>query len=108
MNCSQTQRPGLLESRMTSISLVGCLSHRVQATYAIRYHKSGIDVYERDILVVVGAYPCVEVSPVCSPASGPAEACYGGMIFLRVAYEEMIEYYVYGSTTVHYGKVATR
>jgi hypothetical protein len=85
-----------------------CLPYRVEATHAIRHYKSGIDVYERDILVVVGAYPCVEISPVRSPASGSAEACYGGMIFLRVAYEEMIEYYEYGSTTVHYGKVATR
>jgi hypothetical protein len=30
------------------------------------------------------------------------------MIFLRAEYEEMVEYYVYGSTAVHYGEVATR
>ena len=67
-----------------------------------------MDVYESDILIVVGAYPCVEIAPVCSPASGAAEAGYWGMIFLRVAYEEMVEYYVYGSTAVQYGEVATR
>jgi hypothetical protein len=57
---------------------------------------------------VVGAYSCVEISSVCSPASGAAEAGYWCMIFLRVAYEEMVEYYVYGSTAVQYGEVATR
>ena len=72
------------------------------------HYKSGMDVYESDILIVVGAYPCVEIAPVCSPASGAAEAGYWGIIFLRFAYEEMIKYNVYGSTTVHYGEVATR
>jgi hypothetical protein len=39
------------------MSFVGCLSHWVEATYAIRHYKSGMDVFESDILIVVGANP---------------------------------------------------
>jgi hypothetical protein len=67
-----------------------------------------MEVCESDIRIVVGEYPCVEIAPVCSPASGAAEAGYWGIIFLRVAYEEVIKYNVYESTAVHYDEVATR
>jgi hypothetical protein len=48
----------------------------VETSYAIWYHKGGVDIYEVDVLVVVGSYPCVEVAHVCSAAGVAAEACY--------------------------------
>jgi hypothetical protein len=48
-------------------------------------------------------------SPLCvARLAVPLKPATGVLSFLRFAYEEMIKYNVYGSTTVHYGEVATR
>jgi hypothetical protein len=84
------------------------LPNRVETAYTIGYHKGRVYINQVDVLVVVCAYSCVHISPVCSSDCVSAEACHWGVILSCVGHEEVIKYDVDGGAAIYDSEMATR